>query len=71
MQRFTRFIRGSQAVMYFPDDPYYLVDYEYTGTLRLMFWMPAACAIAVLLLSLSSSFLGERERADRSLPVGR
>jgi hypothetical protein len=33
------FIRGSQASMYFPDDPYYLIDYEYAGTLRLMLWM--------------------------------
>ena len=33
------FIRGSQAVMYFPDNPYYLIEYEYTGTLRLMLWM--------------------------------
>jgi len=33
------FIRGCQAVMYFPDNPYYLIEYEYTGTLRLMLWM--------------------------------
>jgi len=33
------FIRGNQAWFYFPDDPYYLVDYEYTETLRLMMWI--------------------------------
>jgi hypothetical protein len=33
------FIRGNQAWFYFPDDPYYLIDYEYTETLRLMMWI--------------------------------
>lgn len=33
------YIRGNQSWFYFPDDPYYLIDYEYTETLRLMMWI--------------------------------
>ena len=32
-------VRGKQAYLYFPDNPYYLIDYEYMETLRLMFWI--------------------------------